>query len=1447
MTRMPFKGTVEDWFYWEGLFLSRAQYYGFQTILLGHEKAPRHDESLDLSTEEGQAKKHLRKMNERAYFELTVNMDLKSTSGKLAYRIVKNAKTADLPQGDAREAWIRLCEEFDSDTGAVQMELKRKFYGAQMRSNQNPVQYMTQLQNCQEKLASLGMSISDEELMLQVIDTLPKNYENTQDMLKVEYDRKSLTLSELKKRLREKFVGLNKRSGAKLISLGDEDKEQEESIALTSTASNNKPKCGNCGKFGHTAANCWAPGGGKEGQGPKRNKGFKGLCRCCGKYGHKMEDCFFNPKSPKYKGPKDENGTATNQFAQGTFGYESDQSFMAKTGSGGPGARRDVWVGDTGATCHMTGFDEGFVDWQPSEETVVFGNGDALKVKKVGTWKGICTNPDGTTVSVTLRNVKLVPGIVNNLFAINRSVDKGWEYVSRSDYSTLTGKGKTLVFKTVTLKNGGSLREVDLKASRGTESDNIANAAKSGPKVQFKTLHHKLGHASRESVKATASHFGWELTGELEKCTACAVGKTKRKKLNRELQPKSSVPGERLFLDISSVKATSIGGAKFWLLVLDDATDMCWSFFLKEKSELAEVVLQLLLDLRFKHNRTVKFIRCDNAGENMSLQKRCDKGGLGIQFEFTAVRTPEQNGRVERLYQTLYGRVRATLRGAKIGYKYRQKLWAECGATLTKTYVVTVKKSGEKTPYEKFYGKLPGYTNFLRRFGEVGVVARFGGGAIKGKLADRGVIAVFVGYASDHAGDVYRMLNPSTGRVTQTRDVEWLNTYHWGGDDDDSEPPAEWYGIFDEDEKQKNEEDAKIENQQFFEENVETNTGNGGVETADKIADAKIRSALKKLDTWYNPSRNEGGEFDTTEGITLRSGKTIGSLAMCSIAMPSQVVETEIGKPKNVRAEIGKNSEKDGKNDESGSEIEPTSFEKAWDHPDPTERKLWREAVKKEFGDMDTRKVWTKIPKNEMPKDRRCVKCKWVFKIKRNGVHRARLVACGYSQVPGVDYTDNFAPVINDITFRILLIVVLLFGFETKIVDVETAFLHGELEEDIYMECPPGLEGCGKEDCLRLNKSIYGLVQGARQFWKKLVEILTDGGFDKSDADPCLMTKKDALGWVFMALYVDDCLIVGNSKPINETINHMRKKGLSLKITEELEDYLSCDIKLDRKNKKGWIGQPHLIQDLESKFWEMVKHLTSYRTPGTPGAGITKPTEEQLRLEPDAQEMYRSGVGMLLFLVKHTRPEISNAVRELSKVVSGASKYAMKEFMRTTKYVLDTKEFGLKLDVNSTDEKWEMVVYTDSDYAGDKETRRSVTGFIIYLRGVPVSWKSRGQKCVTLSSTEAEFVALSEAAKEIKFVVQVLRSMKMQVKMPIVVRVDNVGAIGLSKNLSTSQRTKHIDVRYHFVREFVEEKMIEIVFVRSEENHADIFTKNVSGDVFEKHAKHFVGKYEKMP
>jgi hypothetical protein len=226
--------------------------------------------------------------------------------------------------------------------------------------------------------------------------------------------------------------------------------------------------------------------------------------------------------------------------------------------------------------------------------------------------------------------------------------------------------------------------------------------------------------------------------------------------------------------------------------------------------------------------------------------------------------------------------------------------------------------------------------------------------------------------------------------------------------------------------------------------------------------------------------------------------------------------------------------------------------------------------------------------------------------------------------------------------------------------------------------------------------------------------------------------------------------------------------------------------------------------------------------------------------------MYGSGVGMLLYLVKHSRPDISNAVPELSKMMSGATDAAFKELKRVIKFVLDTKTYGLRVQPKlvGDDTQWTMTVFTDSDWAGNKDNRISIIGYIIFLLGASILWKSKAQKLVSLSSTEAEYYALSEAAKEIKFVVQILLSMGIPVQLPIIVRVDNMGAIFMSENASATSRTKHVDTRYHFVREFVEDGFIRIVFVRTVDNVLDYFTKNVTGDIYDAHVKDFVAEQE---
>jgi hypothetical protein len=293
-----------------------------------------------------------------------------------------------------------------------------------------------------------------------------------------------------------------------------------------------------------------------------------------------------------------------------------------------------------------------------------------------------------------------------------------------------------------------------------------------------------------------------------------------------------------------------------------------------------------------------------------------------------------------------------------------------------------------------------------------------------------------------------------------------------------------------------------------------------------------------------------------------------------------------------------------------------------------------------------------------------------------------------------------------------------------KIIDFKTALLHGDLKQEIYMDCPEGLEST-PDDCALLQKTIYGLVQSTRQFFKKLIQVLKNIGFKGGSTNPCLMTKQYKKGIVFIACYVDDCLCCGHEEAINESIEQIEKSGFILKVENKMTDYLSCNITYSKdKKQKAWLGQPPLIRSLEKKFEHLVSGLQSYRTPGMPGQGIVRPMQEEDKISQADQTLYRSGVGMLLYLVKHSRPDIANVVRELSKCMDGATPATNKKLKRVIKFVLDTQNFGLKIEpiVRKTEDNWEIVIYLDSDYSGDKESRNSMTGYIVYLLGIPISW-----------------------------------------------------------------------------------------------------------------------------
>jgi hypothetical protein len=765
------------------------------------------------------------------------------------------------------------------------------------------------------------------------------------------------------------------------------------------------------------------------------------------------------------------------------------------------------------------------------------------------------------------------------------------------------------------------------------------------------------------------------------------------------------------------------------------------------------------------------------------------------------------------------------------------------------------------SPYEKWVGKSPGWVKFLRTFGEVGIVQDGKKKKMSSKLDNKGFPAMFVGYPQNHAPDVYQMYNWVKRSLLLTRNVVWL---------------GKTYAEFN---KLPEDQVCIIPPTDETDDTISEILDDGGdipiagapdIPQHDMFANPDIPDApvpgtrirgidreIRNLTSWFNPNPREHIELEVptpsvsehdsgsenanvpapttdTETDSELEGEEVGLLGL--IQEPYQMLPGFMHYCSQAMQTIV-----------PGFDPFPKTYREAMNRKD---KPNWKHAAYTEFANMHEKSVWIFFKKKNLPPGRKIIGCRWIFTIKDNGTYRARAVAKGYSQIPGKDFQENHAPVVHDTSFHLTLAQKLIFGLDSEQIDIETAFLYGDLEEEIYMEFPDGYEeylsnelGCNftsNEYCLLLKKSLYGLVQAARQWWKKITEVLKKAGFEPSPADPCLFVKKQKGNEppAFIILYVDDGGVIGTRKVIDSVLTVL-SKAFKVKTLGKMEHFVGCHIIQNKSKDTIYIHQPKLIKHLDEAFGFLMPSRV-FKTPAAPKTVIMRPQEGDPRISANEQSIYRSGVGMLLYLIKHSRPDISNAVRELTKVLDGATSAHWKAMIRVIKYVFDTKNYALKIKPNVSTGKAILRGISDSEYAGDRETRISVYGYVIYYCGAPISWKSKSGKSVTLSSTEAEYYASSEAAKELVFVHNLIKSMGIELQLPIILQVDNTGAIYLANNYSTGPRTKHIDIRAHFVRELIVDGTLKIIFVKSEDNDADILTKNTSEELYEKHSSKMI-------
>jgi len=439
---------------------------------------------------------------------------------------------------------------------------------------------------------------------------------------------------------------------------------------------------------------------------------------------------------------------------------------------------KSIWIADSGASTHMGNSDVGRTDVRDISSSIKVGNGEALMATKIGRKHVIVSQADGTTWAAVLEDYKYVPGLYMNLFSITKALANGWAISSRGTTMAMTKGDRTMTFDQKIKTPRGQLHGVKI-ISRG-ERSNILNevALPAVVKVRKETLkeaHRILGHPGEGITRRTAKGYDWKVRGTLEVCEDCAIAKAKQKPISKTTETVAKEPGGRMLLDISSVKGVSGGGRRFWILAVDDATDRCWSIFVKGKGELSHEVRLLIKSLKSVYGIMVKIIRLDNAGENMKLMKDCEEEGLNIKFEFTSPNSPQYNGKVERKFATLYARMRAMISDCGLGEGEKFRLWCEIAKHATRLENIYIREVDNKSAYERFTGKKHWeFVNNLHSFGSMAVIAELGNRGTKAKLEDRGKVCMYIGYAENHTNGVHRFWNPRTNGVLTSRNVTWL-------------------------------------------------------------------------------------------------------------------------------------------------------------------------------------------------------------------------------------------------------------------------------------------------------------------------------------------------------------------------------------------------------------------------------------------------------------------------------------------------------------------------------------------------------------------------------------------------------------------------------------------------------------------------------------------------
>lgn len=772
---------------------------------------------------------------------------------------------------------------------------------------------------------------------------------------------------------------------------------------------------------------------------------------------------------------------------------------------------------------------------------------------------------------------------------------------------------------------------------------------------------------------------------------------------------------------------------------------------------------------------------------------------------FSAPYTPQQNGGVERTNRSLQEMARAMIMDSKLGYQ----IWGE--ALTTSAYIMNriVRKGLGMTPYEKVTGRAPDVRHLVPFGTEVHIRIN---DTRTNKFDSKTEEAYVVGFTD--RSNTYRVLTKNDKKVKTTSDIIKCphNKTSVSLDDVRREPEVV---LFTPENRQTRSNFLQKYFDKYLEELQNEARGNQDqvpINTRNMTSIQESENAdLLQTTQVQAPQTNEELEIShcaLTNDPSVDSDQTI-----INTGVRASTPAIDISNP--FSQEYERIEENEFYNEVNiTTEGVPESFNEA---VTSTAKDDWIEAVKSELDAHRKNNTWVVVDK---PDDKQPISAKWVFTTKKDKAgniirHKARLVARGFQQKAGIDYTEIYAPVAGIETIRFLLALCAQKCLVFKQFDISTAFLHGTIEETIYMQAPCGVK-LKNDKCLRLVKSLYGLKQAPRAWFSKMSQELFKIGLSPLKIEPCVYTNetKD----IIVSVYVDDGIVIAKSERQCQMIIEKLRECFDVKDTT---GQMFLGIEIEQTNDSITLNQSRYILELIEKF-----KLTDCK--GQDSININAADLQQwLPQEKQTSAPYRSLIGGLLYLAIATRPDILFAVNFLSRFNSNARDKHWTAAKTILKYLKNTAH--LKITYKEGDRK--LIAYSDADWAGDKADRKSVSGGCILFAQGPIVYHSRKQSSVAQSTCEAELVAAAEVAKSVKWLTMFAEELGVLLDSPNLL-LDSQSAIALIKNDITNRRSRHIEIKFFLVRQMVKEKLFSLVYTPTTDQLADIFTKILSPTQF---------------